>query len=88
MAILDALINMYCWKFCVKFKSFNICKKESEDEPKIPRALIERLTKLILVYSVWNKNNNKNNNNYNFNNTDINRERPPSLKVLLMRVLS
>ena len=30
--------------------SFSICKKVSEDIPKMPRALIERLTKLILVY--------------------------------------
>ena len=43
---------MPCLRFWLKFKSFSICIKESEDVPKIPRALIEMLTKFILVYSV------------------------------------
>ena len=44
---------MIWWvRFWLKFKSFSICKKVSEGVPKVPRALIEKLTKLILVYSV------------------------------------
>ena len=50
--MLDAFIKIWCWRFSLKFTSFSICKKESEDEPKIQRALIERLTKLILVYYI------------------------------------
>ena len=53
MAILNVFIKMWCYRSWLKFKSFSICKKESEDEPKVPRALIGVLTKLQLVYTVW-----------------------------------
>ena len=52
MAILDAFTKMWRWKFWLKYKSFSICKKESEDVPEMRRALIQRLKKFILVYSV------------------------------------
>ena len=52
MSIFDAFIKMWWLRFWLKFKSFSICKKESEDVPKIPRVVIEMLTKFILVYSV------------------------------------
>ena len=52
MAIFDAFITIFFWTLASKCRSCSICKKESEDVPKIPRALIERFTNLMLVYFV------------------------------------
>ena len=40
MAIFDAFITIFFWTVASKCRSCSICKKESEDVPKIPRALI------------------------------------------------
>ena len=41
---------MYFWRFWYKLKSLNIARSESEEEPKIPKALIERFTNLMSEY--------------------------------------
>ena len=36
-----------------KFKSVSIDRKDSDDVPSIPRALMERLTNLTVEYDLW-----------------------------------
>ena len=45
MAIFDAFLIKFFWTLASKCRSCSICKRESEDVPKMPRALIERFTK-------------------------------------------
>ena len=39
----------FCLVFSLKCKSVNIDKRDSEEVPNIPRALIERLTNIIVI---------------------------------------
>ena len=50
IAMLITFFKMKFWKFLSKFKPINIERSETEDAPKIPKALIERFTNLMSEY--------------------------------------
>ena len=43
----------FCLVFSLKCKSASIDKRDSEEVPNIPRALIERLTNFTVEYDFW-----------------------------------
>ena len=52
MAIFDVFLTIFFWTLASKCRSWSICKRESEDAPERPRALIERFTSCMLVLFV------------------------------------